>query len=54
MADALLDMIGRKGELFRFDVEKWERELAERVGSSRFLVIGGGGVDRAGGDEGDF
>lgn len=43
MADALLDMIGRKGELFRFDVDKWERELAEKVGSSRFLVIGGAG-----------
>lgn len=43
MADALLEMIGRKGELFRFDVDKWEGELAERVGSSRFLVIGGAG-----------
>ena len=43
MADALLDMIGRKGELFRFDVDTWEGELAERVGSSRFLVIGGAG-----------
>jgi FlaA1/EpsC-like NDP-sugar epimerase len=43
MADALLEMIGRKGGLFRSDIEKWDGELAARVGASRFLVIGGAG-----------
>jgi FlaA1/EpsC-like NDP-sugar epimerase len=43
MADALLEMIGRKGGLFRSDIEKWDGELTARVGASRFLVIGGAG-----------
>jgi FlaA1/EpsC-like NDP-sugar epimerase len=43
MDDALLEMIGRKGGLFRSDIEKWDGELAARVGASRFLVIGGAG-----------
>ncbi|MDP3130055.1 MAG: UDP-N-acetylglucosamine 4,6-dehydratase [Bacillota bacterium] len=41
--DFILDLIGRERELFRDDLERHGRELAELVARSRFLVIGGAG-----------
>jgi len=39
----ILKLIGRKNELFRDDINRYEEELARIVSSSRFLVIGGAG-----------
>jgi FlaA1/EpsC-like NDP-sugar epimerase len=39
----ILDLIGRKKELFTKDFNKHEDNLVEKVSSSRFLVIGGAG-----------
>ncbi len=39
----ILELIGRKNELFSVDIAKHEKKLKERVSSSRFLVIGGAG-----------
>ncbi|PRD51940.1 UDP-N-acetylglucosamine 4,6-dehydratase [Sphingobacterium gobiense] len=39
----ILNLIGRKQELFSEDIEKHENELCRIVSSSRFLVIGGAG-----------
>ena len=39
----ILELIGRKKELFTEDISKNEKELYEIVHSSRFLVIGGAG-----------
>jgi len=39
----ILKLIGRYKELFTDDINKYEKELSEIVGSSRFLVIGGAG-----------
>lgn len=39
----ILELIGRSTELFRADILKQEQLLAERVRTSRFLVIGGAG-----------
>jgi len=41
--DMILDLIGRDAELFSADLSSHEKELSERVGGSRFLVIGGAG-----------
>lgn len=39
----ILQLIGRNKELFIEDLAKHEKELTQRVNSSRFLVIGGAG-----------
>ena len=39
----VLGLIGRKTKLFDSDIEKHKEELAEIVGGSRFLVLGGAG-----------
>jgi FlaA1/EpsC-like NDP-sugar epimerase len=39
----ILKLIGRENELFTEDIQRNEKELSERVKSSRFLVIGGAG-----------
>jgi FlaA1/EpsC-like NDP-sugar epimerase len=39
----ILSLIGRKEELFTKDIFNHEKELSEKIGSSRFLVIGGAG-----------
>lgn len=39
----VLSLIGRKRKLFDSDIEKRKNELAEIVGNSRFLVLGGAG-----------
>lgn len=39
----ILDLIGRKDELFTQDIQMHEKELTNQVSSSRFLVIGGAG-----------
>ncbi|MDD2285955.1 MAG: UDP-N-acetylglucosamine 4,6-dehydratase [Paludibacter sp.] len=39
----ILDLIGRKDELFIQDIQMHEKELTNQVSSSRFLVIGGAG-----------
>lgn len=39
----ILNLIGREHELFSEDITSNEKELADIVGSSRFLVIGGAG-----------
>lgn len=39
----ILDLIGRKDELFTKDIQMHEKELTNQVSSSRFLVIGGAG-----------
>jgi FlaA1/EpsC-like NDP-sugar epimerase len=39
----ILDLIGRKEELFTDDIANHEKELSQIVSSSRFLVIGGAG-----------
>jgi FlaA1/EpsC-like NDP-sugar epimerase len=39
----ILDLIGRKKELFTDDIANHEKELSQIVSSSRFLVIGGAG-----------
>lgn len=39
----ILQLIGRSQELFVEDITKHEKELAEIVSSSCFLVIGGAG-----------
>ena len=39
----ILNLIGRDKELFTEDIAKHEKELTEKVSSSRFLVIGGAG-----------
>ena len=41
--DSVLDLIGRKKELFAADLASREDELSRLVKSSRFLVIGGAG-----------
>ncbi|MFA5851383.1 MAG: UDP-N-acetylglucosamine 4,6-dehydratase [Spirochaetales bacterium] len=41
--DSVLDLIGRKNELFATDLASHEAELSRLVKSSRFLVIGGAG-----------
>ena len=41
--NTLLDLIGRKSELFNNDVKKNEKKIKEIVISSRFIVIGGAG-----------
>ena len=40
---SLLELIGRKNELFSTDLKKHEEELSQKVLSSSFLVIGGAG-----------
>ena len=39
----ILNLIGRKEELFSADITRHEKELSEIVSASRFLVIGGAG-----------
>jgi len=39
----ILELIGRHNELFTEDIQRNEKELFEKVSSSRFLVIGGAG-----------
>ena len=39
----LLELVGRKHDLFSQDVAKHEEELSQKVASSSFLVIGGAG-----------
>lgn len=39
----ILSLIGRDKELFSADIQSNEKKLAEIVGSSRFLVLGGAG-----------
>src|SRR5690554_695804 len=39
----ILELIGRDTELFTEDIQRNEKELREKVSSSRFLVIGGAG-----------
>ncbi|HWV71945.1 MAG TPA: UDP-N-acetylglucosamine 4,6-dehydratase [Pseudosphingobacterium sp.] len=39
----ILGLLGRDRELFTTDIEKLEKELSEKVSSSRFLIIGGAG-----------
>lgn len=39
----ILNLIGRKNELFHNDIKNYERQLREKVSASRFLVIGGAG-----------
>lgn len=39
----ILKLIGRNKKLFTEDISKHEKELAEIVQASRFLVIGGAG-----------
>jgi UDP-N-acetylglucosamine 4,6-dehydratase len=39
----ILELIGRKKELFSTDIENHQREINHLVSSSRFLVIGGAG-----------
>lgn len=39
----ILSLIGRTTELFAADINHFENELAEKVTSSRFLVLGGAG-----------
>jgi FlaA1/EpsC-like NDP-sugar epimerase len=41
--DAILDLIGRKEELFYSDINEHEKELCRLISASRFLVIGGAG-----------
>ena len=41
--DNVLKLIGRDQLLFSSDVSFHEKELSEKVASSRFLVIGGAG-----------
>ena len=41
--DHILELIGRKSELFEDDIQKYDKELREIVASSNFLVIGGAG-----------
>jgi FlaA1/EpsC-like NDP-sugar epimerase len=41
--NTILDLIGRKSELFNNDVKKNEKKIEEIVTSSRFIVIGGAG-----------
>jgi FlaA1/EpsC-like NDP-sugar epimerase len=43
MTNPILDLIGRRHELFADDVAAHEREISSIVQSSRFLVIGGAG-----------
>jgi FlaA1/EpsC-like NDP-sugar epimerase len=40
---SLLELIGRKNELFSTDMEKYKEELLQKISSSSFLVIGGAG-----------
>ncbi len=40
---SLLELIGRKNELFSKDIKKYKKELLQKVSSSSFLVIGGAG-----------
>ena len=39
----ILDLIGRDRQLFDIDIERHDAALRDRVGASRFLVIGGAG-----------
>lgn len=39
----VLQLIGRSRPLFEVDIARHERELSEKVGAGRFLVIGGAG-----------
>ncbi|WP_164126597.1 UDP-N-acetylglucosamine 4,6-dehydratase [Sphingobacterium luzhongxinii] len=39
----ILNLIGRKQELFNQDIQKYERQLKSIVSNSKFLVIGGAG-----------
>ncbi|XPS39432.1 polysaccharide biosynthesis protein [Aliarcobacter butzleri] len=39
----ILDLIGRKKELFEKDIKNYEKELSNIVSTSTFLVIGGAG-----------
>ncbi|MBT5400401.1 UDP-N-acetylglucosamine 4,6-dehydratase [bacterium] len=40
---SLLELIGRKNELFSTDLKRYKEELVQKVSSSSFLVIGGAG-----------
>ncbi len=40
---SLLELIGRKNELFSKDIKKYKEELLRKVSTSSFLVIGGAG-----------
>ncbi|MBE5860010.1 MAG: UDP-N-acetylglucosamine 4,6-dehydratase [Butyrivibrio sp.] len=44
MTDNILEMVGRTKPLFENDIRTREKELAEIIHSSRFLVIGGAGT----------
>ena len=44
MKDNILEMVGRTKPLFESDIASREKELAEIIKSSRFLVIGGAGT----------
>ena len=39
----LLELIGRKNEIFSKDIKKYNKKLFEKVSISSFLVIGGAG-----------
>ncbi|TCK62347.1 UDP-N-acetylglucosamine 4,6-dehydratase [Seleniivibrio woodruffii] len=43
MSEQILELIGRKEELFTDDISRFENELQEIVANSTFLVIGGAG-----------
>ena len=38
-----LIIVGRRSPLFESDLQRYENELLEIIGNSKFLVIGGGG-----------
>ena len=39
----ILNLIGREKNLFEADINKHESELLDKVGTSKFLVLGGAG-----------
>ena len=41
--NTILDLIGRKSELFEGDIKKNEKRIKEIIISSSFIVIGGAG-----------
>ena len=44
MNNKILDLIGRKHELFEDDIKTHNKELKKIVSASSFLVIGGAGA----------
>ncbi|PIX06566.1 MAG: UDP-N-acetylglucosamine 4,6-dehydratase, partial [Flavobacteriales bacterium CG_4_8_14_3_um_filter_35_10] len=39
----MLNLIGRKSELFTLDIQNHKEELKKIISASRFLVLGGAG-----------